>query len=308
MKSYKRILLFLLLVLALNCLISPWMAALWSVILDAQWSSYQQPFSRIFTRLYMVFGIVLFFLCRPLLKIESAKHLGLNQDPHRVRDVFTGFGLAVASFVVIVLVMTFADIFDPGTRHSFSSSVGRVFSALVTGLTVGFLEEIFFRGMIFKGLLEDTKPVRAFVLTNLFYSAIHFVKPAEKVPLSGIEPLAGIRHLISSFAAFLSPEEFLPGLIGLFLIGIVLSYAFMRTGALYLSIGLHAGWVFGLKVFEVAGRAPRRELGWIFGATHPKIASGVVTWIGVLVVLAVIHWLTRNRKPRAEPSALLERC
>jgi membrane protease YdiL (CAAX protease family) len=298
MKSYKRILLFLLLVLALNCLISPWMAALWDWVLYAipEWSSYRQPFSRIFSRLYMVLGIALFFLCRRQLKIESPSQLGLT-GARKLQDGFVGFGLAVASLCGIVLVLIFADIFEPDLRYSWSSSLGRAFAALMAGLTVGLLEEIFFRGMIFKGLMEDTKPATAFILANLFYAAIHFVKPAEKVPLSGIEPLAGIRHLILSFAPMLDLEEILPGLFGLFLIGVALSYAFLRTGSLYLAIGLHAGWVFGLKTLEIFGRAPRRDLGWFFGASHPKIVSGVATWIGVLIVLAVIHWLTRNRKP-----------
>ncbi|MGH7847319.1 MAG: lysostaphin resistance A-like protein [Candidatus Binatia bacterium] len=299
MKSYKRILLFLLSVLALNCLISPWMAALWNLILDAvpEWRSYQQPFSRIFTRLYMIMGIVLFFFCRPLLKIESFSELGLTREPHWWRSISLGFIIACVSFAAILMTMTFADVFTPGFRRSVSTMLGRVFAGLMTGLTVGFLEEIFFRGMIFKGLMADTKPATAFLLANFFYAAIHFVKPAEKVPLSGIEPLAGFRHLISSFAPLLDPAEIFPGVIGLFLIGVALSYAFSRTGSLYLSIGLHAGWVFAVKTFELFGRAPRRDLGWIFGASNPKIVSGVATWIGVLIVLAVIHWLTRKPKP-----------
>ena len=299
MKSYKRILLFLLLVLALNCLVSPWLAALWNVILDAvpEWRSYQQPFSRIFTRLYMIMGIVLFFFCRPLLKIDSFSQLGLTREPRWWRNIGLGFIVACVSFAAIVMTMTFADVFSPGFRGSVSTTLGRVFTGFMTGLTVGFLEEIFFRGMIFKGLGEDAKPATAFLLANLFYSAIHFVRPAEKVPLSGIDPLAGFRHLILSFAPLLDLEEIFPGVIGLFLIGVALSYAFFRTGSLYLSIGLHAGWVFGLKILEVFGRAPRRDLGWIFGASNPKIVSGAATWIGVLIVLAVIHWLTRKPKP-----------
>ncbi|WP_169703713.1 CPBP family intramembrane glutamic endopeptidase [Candidatus Kuenenia stuttgartensis] len=31
---------------------------------------------------------------------------------------------------------------------------------------------------------------------------------------------------------------------GLFIVGVVLSYAYLKTNSLYLSIGLHAGWIF----------------------------------------------------------------
>ena len=90
--------------------------------------------------------------------------------------------------------------------------------------------------------------------------------------------------------------EILPGLLGLFLVGVVLSYACLRTGALYLSIGLHAGWIFGLQTLSMFGRYQRRDLGWFFGASEPKIVSGVATWIGILAILAVVHWITRTRE------------
>ena len=64
-------------------------------------------------------------------------------------------------------------------------------------------------------------------------------------------------------------------MIGLLLIGIVLSYAFLRTGTLYLSIGLHAGWIISIKTVRVFGDYRRESLGWLFGSTDPKIVSGV---------------------------------
>jgi membrane protease YdiL (CAAX protease family) len=87
-----------------------------------------------------------------------------------------------------------------------------------------------------------------------------------------------------------------PGLFGLFLLGIVLSYAFIRTGSLYLSIGLHAGWVFGIKTIKVYGNYTREGLGWLFGSTDPKFLSGVATWVGFLMVGLIVYWLTRKRQ------------
>jgi membrane protease YdiL (CAAX protease family) len=138
--------------------------------------------------------------------------------------------------------------------------------------------------------------VGAFVITSLFYSAIHFVKPAEKISLSALDAWAGIRHLVYSFQPFLDPLAFLPGLFGLFLIGIVLSYAFLRTGSLYLSIGLHAGWIFGIKTIRVFGDYRREDLGWLFGSSEPKLISGVAGWLGIVAVGVIVHTMTRNRQ------------
>ena len=158
----------------------------------------------------------------------------------------------------------------------------------------GTLEEIFFRGILFKGLLQNGK-VRAFVLSNLFYSALHFIRPGEAYFVDGFDPLAGLRHLVYTFMPFSEPLNLLPGMVGLFLLGIVLSYAFLRTGNLYLSIGLHGGWVFGLHSMRVFGDFRRDDLGWLFGSTNPKIVSGVAAWIGIISVLLLVHWFTRNR-------------
>ncbi len=297
MKSYHRILVFLLLVLLLTSLLSPWVAVLLTLITEAnpEWQGHRYSFSRIFDRLFMILGIIFFLTFRRFLKIESTSQLGLRPQRQGTRDLLKGFSLAAASVIALGLVMSLSEIFTPYFRLSLSAALQRSSKALLAALTVGLLEEIFFRGIIFKGLLEDWKPASAFLATNLFYSAIHFVKPAEKVSLSSLDPWAGIYHLIYSFQPFLDPMPLFPGLFGLFLIGIVLSYAFLRTGSLYLSIGLHAGWIFGLKTLRVYGDYRREELGWLFGSSEPKVISGFAGWIGVLIVGVIVHWITAKK-------------
>lgn len=298
MKSYQRIFLFLLLVLLLTVVFSPWVAALWEHIVDRvpEWQGHRYPFSRIFDRLFMIMGISCFFLWRSRLKIGSLADLGLGSIRQGYPDAIRGFFLAVGSIIALALLMVLADVFSPYLRLSFATGVERSVKALLAALTVGVLEEIFFRGILLKGMLRDLKPARALAATNLFYSAIHFVQPSKKFTLSGFDPLAGFRHVFYAFQPFLDPLGLLPGLFGLFLIGLVLSYAFMRTGSLYLAIGLHAGWVFALKTLRVYGDFRREDLGWLFGATDPKLVSGVASWVALLIVAYAVHLMTRTRE------------
>ena len=60
-------------------------------------------------------------------------------------------------------------------------------------------------------------------------------------------------------------------------------------------MGLHGGWIFGIKTIGVFGLYTREELGWMFGATDPKIVSGVFTWGGMLLVAIAVHQITRSR-------------
>ncbi len=294
LKSHQRLLIFMLLVLALTSIISPWLAmgADWFA---NQWSAERYSFSRIFNRTFMISGIVLFFACRRLLRIASFAQLGLVAPREGGRDFLTGWVLAIASMAALGTAMSFAGVFTPYFRLSLSESLSRCASAFFAGISVGFLEEIFFRGILFKGLLEHGKHARAYILANLFYSALHFVEPGEPYYLDHFDPLAGFRHLISTFTPFLDPGAILPGFFGLLLLGMVLSYAFTRTGTLYLSIGLHGGWIFSLKTIRVFGNYTRQDLGWVFGSTDPKIVSGVATWLGILIVLFLAHRLTRGR-------------
>ena len=295
MSTHQRLLVFLVSVLALTSILSPWFA------IAADWVSghlpgvERFPFSRIFNRTFMFSGIVLFFLCRRLLRIGNLSQLGFVSLRQGSGDLLRGWSLAVGSLAALLLAMSLAQVFEPYFRLSLARSLSRSFSALLSGVFAGSLEEIFFRGILFKGLLQSGNLFRAFVLSSLFYSALHFVKPGEAYFVDGVEPLAGFRHLFFTFTPFSEPLDILPGMFGLFLLGIVLSYAFFRTGNLYLSIGLHAGWIFGLKSVRVFGDYTRDDLGWLFGSTDPKIVSGVAAWIGIISVLLLVHWLTRNR-------------
>jgi membrane protease YdiL (CAAX protease family) len=297
-EGHQRLLIFLLLALALTCAVSPWLAlgadwahARWPGILDER-----IPFSRVFNRAFMISGFVLFFLFRRSLADWDLKALFAADRRTAGGDFLTGMGLAVGSMAALLVVMAAADIYSFFFRLSFERSVSRVFSAFMSGIFAGTLEEVFFRGILFKGLLHKGSAVRAYLLANLFYSAIHFVKPGERYYLDGLEPLAGFKHLLLTFAPFLEPLELLPGLFGLFLLGVVLSFALARTGKLYLAIGLHAGWILSLKTMRVFGNYSRKDLGWVFGVIEPKIVSGAAAWIGILAVGAVVYFLTRNRQ------------
>ena len=295
MKSYERLFIFGLFVLALTALLSPWAAAAWARFTSANPGYEQYSFSKIFDRVFMVMGVATFFLFRRLLKLGSLKELGLSPRTHALRDVLVGAGLALASILALTLFMSLTDVFDPFIRRSVAETLARCGKALLAAVGAAFVEEVFFRGIVFKGLRQDIKPAYAYLLASFFFAAIHFVQPSNDVALSTIEPGAGLRHVLLSFHPFFNPETILPGLFGLFLIGIVLCYAYERTGTLYLSMGLHGGWIFGLKSFGAFGYYTREDLGWMFGSTDPKVVSGVIPWIGIVIVGVLVHWITRER-------------
>ena len=305
MPTHGRLLFFVIAALVLTCIISPWFAPVVDWLgTELGLFSERIPFSRIFDRAFIVSGVVLVILFRRYFIDERIKQLFAVRFALAIRNLATGWGLAIGSMVMLTLVMAASDIFTPYFRLSLSRSLSRIASATMAGLSVGFIEELFFRGILFMGLYRQGNWVGAYLGANLFYSVLHFVKPGKDYFIDGIQPLAGFSHLVASFRPFLEPLLLLPGIFGLFLIGVVLSYALIRTGNLYLGIGLHAGWVFSLKTMRVFGDFTRDDLGWIFGDTDPKFVSGVATWVGILLVGVAVHFVTRSRAPQSsEPHA-----
>src|SRR5262245_65058180 len=114
MKGYQRLLIFVLLVLALTALASPWAATAWDLISVAENAVPEDriPFSRIFNRFFMISGILLFFVCRSLLKIESPAQLGLLPKKQAVRDVVNGLLLALGSMFTLGWIMSLAKVYQ----------------------------------------------------------------------------------------------------------------------------------------------------------------------------------------------------
>src|SRR3989304_1201430 len=131
MKTYQRLLLFGLIVLAFTALLSPWAALTWDYITTTRpgWESYRYSFGKIFDRFFMVSGIVLFFFFRRFLRLGPLAPLGLSPRAVAWQDLPRGFGLAVASMAGLALFMSWLDVFEPFFRLSVADSLARCASA-----------------------------------------------------------------------------------------------------------------------------------------------------------------------------------
>jgi hypothetical protein len=86
--------------------------------------------------------------------------------------------------------------------------------------------------------------------------------------------------MLRGFADF---QALVPGFFNLTLIGILLGLAYQRTGNLYFSIGLHAGWIFWLKIYGAFTVNSVATKIWFWGGG--KMIDG---WLAFFVLLAVL--------------------
>jgi membrane protease YdiL (CAAX protease family) len=231
----------------------------------------------------------------PLLRnlgATSLRDVGLDRPSStRLRSAGKGWllGLALLGFVAGIAVIF-------GARHLNTNlgaiEVVRKFGeAALTACAVAVLEEILFRGGVFGGLRRVFDWRFALLTSSLIYAIVHFL--ARTTNQESVYWWSGLKQLGLMLAGFTHLQELVPGFFNLTIAGVLLGLAFYRTGDLYFSIGMHAGWIFCLKSYSsltVAGELPRQ---WWCGTF--RLIDG---WLAMAVLGAALFAFARMRVDR----------
>ena len=163
---------------------------------------------------------------------------------------------------------------------------------LMTGLAVGIIEEFLFRGAML-GILRRSFGDRGAVFwTTFFFAMLHFLKPPAhgSMPDESVHWWSGFAIIPQLFRGFGDSGEFVAEFLLLASVGWMLARARLATDALWASIGLHAGWVAGMKYLgQIASTTPAlraRDFAPWFAENHCKaIVSPVVGLVPLITVL-----------------------
>lgn len=257
------------------------------------------PFERVLSRIVMIFA----FLGVAYLiggDFKALVRYGFTADKKWYRWLGRGLLLGISTLLAIEFFETFLGAFKIGIWVKANRIPERLFKAFLTGLLVGTTEEFFFRGFVFLSLAKRIGWKRSFVLTNVFYALVHFFRGTKQVWTSP-DVLDSFRVMLHWFTLMARGQDLLPQFIGLLLFGCILSYAFTKSGALYLPIGIHAGAVFVLKADALffSGTGPRPV--WLYGGKD--FSAGLIGWLFLLGLFIVLYQSFRAAPPRRlEPS------
>ncbi len=215
------------------------------------------------------------------------------RDDLRLADAPKGLALGLllglVLFSLVVGVAALADVYNivgqGGTSELIRLAIG-------VAIMPGFIEELLFRGILFRWIEEMAGSWAALLLTSALFGLGHFYNPNATA--------------FSSFAIALEA-------------GVLLGGAYMLTRNLWMAIGLHAawnftqGWIFDVPVsgsdqngmVEAQLSGPELLSGGAFGLEASLIALVLATAAGVaLVVMAVKRgelmqpWWVRRRLAR----------
>ena len=247
------------------------------------------PFPRIFDRTVMATLVIAMLFYARDLKLISLLARGFVHLPRRsIRYAIRGFVVAMIAIVILLgLAIAFGGrIADSGT------AIALIPKYLLAAVAIAFIEEAFFRAFLLGGMKRDYGDRVALIASAAIYSIAHLVRSPARFYVTGYQPTAGLVTLAHSIDQFTNPAIAIPTLIGLFLLGIVLGEAYILTGSVYFSIGLHCGFVLGSKLWPkiILNRAAIPW--WIAGGGAIPLIGGAAAWIIAITIFATLRQIT----------------
>ncbi|MBE9040346.1 CPBP family intramembrane metalloprotease [Oscillatoriales cyanobacterium LEGE 11467] len=175
---------------------------------------------------------------------------GLRRSKRNGRELLFGLGLGLTSLCLLLVLE--GQLGWLQWQSPPAAFLRIAIEGLPIALGVGFAEELLFRGWLLDELQRDYRKAIAIWINAGVFALLHFIKPIEVI--------------LSSLPAF-------PGLV---LLGLTLIWAKQASGGrLGLSIGLHAGLVWGYYLTHVGGLVEYADVVpmWVTGLDRNPLAG-----------------------------------
>ena len=230
------------------------------------------------------------YITRRFLDKKSFKSLGLNCDRYAVMDVFSGIVNSALVMATMFFMMLWAGLIEfhglswwtdaVGPEVVFSIAVLPIILAVAYELTVvAWWEELVFRGYILQNLIDGAGILWAIVISSLMFGLIHIMNPDGTV-------MGGLLIVL------ITPQ---------------LIYAYLKTGQLWLPMGLHLGWNFfqaSIFGFPSSGNVSASLISqspvgpeWLSGGKFGAEGSVLIIPVTIASYFLIHYWVRATRQP-----------
>ncbi len=251
------------------------------------------PFPRIFDRTVMATLFLAMLWAARDLQLGSLLARGFNH-PAKESSIRAFRGLAV-SFCTLAILFALALWVGGGGTGDFNAVASRIPGYILSAIAIAIIEEGFFRAFLLGGMRTDFGDKGALLASSAFYAVAHLVRSPARFYVTQYAPTAGLVTLAHSMDQLSHPSTAIPTLLGLFLLGIVLGEAYLLTGSVYFSIGLHCGFVLGAKLWPKIVLNHATQPWWIAGPGPVPLISAPAAWTFAIIILLLLRPLTRTR-------------
>ena len=269
--------------LAVTAVTSPWIAMGLGAL------GVEFKFSRVYNRVFEVLLVLGIVLGWRRLDLGNATEIGLRH-PRWARDLARGLLIGVVGVGAGVLACWLGGAMVPQLRYDVGKTLAKAAAGVLGSIIVAVGEEALFRGVLLRRFSADLGRVGGVLLSTAIYAVVHALRPGGSKEAYA---MAGIDRTIGLFAPLGQPGV-LPSVLGLFGLGLVLTAARLRTGTLWVAIGIHAAYV---AVFRV-GRLLldiRTTPAWLIGPGWPPLIGGAGGLVAVIVTAAVLALALQRR-------------
>ena len=292
MRPLRALVIYIAVVFIGGALFAPWLYRLAQLFSHSFPGLASVPFHRFLDRSFLLFALAGLWPLLRTLGATSCRETGIVPPYGQWKKLLGGLLLGFLTLAMVAGIAigcggrTFAPAMD---AHKV---IGTVFGAAATAVLVGTLEEILFRGGIYGGLRRVLYWRFALLISSAVYALVHFLQKADSTgPIGWNSGLALLPHKLGGFADI---HALVPGFFSLTLAGVLLGLAYHRTGNLYFSIGLHAGWIFCLKSYgQLTVQTPGAGI-WFWGTG--KMTDGWLAFLVLAALLAVFPFLPLDQR------------
>jgi len=248
-------------------------------------------FTRYFKRALMASALLLLYPLILSLRKKGLKNIpsttpGLRINPRAQGWKDIAFGITISASLLFLLATLLINLEWVKTDEPLK--LAKAFrKAIFPAIFASIIEEWLFRGVLYDILNRRLSAAKTIITLSFIFAALHFLTPPDKSSVTDpSHSLAGFQMLSLIGQKFLNPTSFLGVFLTLFAVGLILAYARRRTGYLWLSIGLHTGWIFAFKAFNVLTDSTNKANPILF---NQSINEGLLPLITLIITAIAVH-------------------
>lgn len=242
-----------------------------------------EPVHRVMHRIAMLIALIGLVVLTRRLGLSSKEAMGYGVPRQQfLTQLGLGFVAGVALMLPLTALLMGLDIRE--VKPSFNGEwLGLIAGGLLTGLTVAFIEETFFRGVLFTAVTRTSSAAAAVIAPSLLYASLHFLGGKLRVPPDEVSWIHGFAVLSKLFERYAEPLTFADSFLALAMLGMLFAILRLRTGAIAACIGLHAAGVAFIAVLRGATVVnPNAEYVELVGSYDGVIGWAALVWFTVI--------------------------
>jgi hypothetical protein len=245
-----------------------------------------EPVHRVMHRVAMLIALVGLIVLTRRLGLANKEALGYAL-PRRefVRQLVVGWLCGIALMLPLTGLLLGLDIRLPRAEFNaqLSTWLALLGGGIVSGLAVAFIEETFFRGVLFRAVSRSSGVAAAIIAPSVLYAVVHFLDGRLRVPNESVTWVHGFAVLGKLFERYAEPLILIDSFAALFMLGILLAVVRLRTGNIAACIGLHAAGVAAIAVLREATQLnPEATYAPLVGSYNGVIGWAALVWFAVI--------------------------